>query len=87
MNRLMHATPERRHGTDVSLPSSSTGPICGVCRTDAYLSFENFIPASYSTEQKGLVPSVVSFSCRHCGHHYHQNAPDGWVPPGWQWYD
>lgn len=72
--------------------ASATGrhparPVCSLCRTDAYLSYDSFIPPFYSAESKGLSPSVVSYTCHNCGGHYSLNPPEGWTPPGWQWYD
>lgn len=37
-------------------------PTCGTCGTDAYLRYDDFIPAFYSAERKVLLPSVVSYS-------------------------
>lgn len=62
-------------------------PTCSACGAAAHLSWDDFVPARYDVEHGGRAPAVVSYTCRLCGSHYTHRAPEGWVPPGWEWYD
>jgi len=85
---MMPATPHRQHGAHASAPVlPQARPGCRNCGASAHLSYDAFVPACYGTEGQGLAASVVSYTCKQCGSHYSQHGPEGWVPPGWQWYD
>ncbi|MBT8162665.1 MULTISPECIES: hypothetical protein [Arthrobacter] len=79
------STPHERRNRP-SPANFQTLPYCDSCRTDAHLSYDDFVPAYYSGGQ-GLEPSTVRYTCKRCGNHYSHHAPQGWAPPGWQWYD
>ncbi len=80
--------PEHRQKTlHQSVPARPPStPACRKCGTDAYLNFDGFIPACYAVDRRGLRPSAVKYTCGHCGEYYSHEAPEGWAPPGWQWY-
>ncbi|WP_157372312.1 hypothetical protein [Arthrobacter sp. Soil736] len=81
------APDHRRLNLQESVPAQRPSlPTCRLCGTDAYLAFTGFVPASYASDREGLRPSLVSYSCEHCGKHNSHETPENWSPPGWQWY-
>lgn len=81
--------PHRMHSVrSAGLPPSfPAGPVCRSCGSDAHLSYESFVPARFNPGIDRMLPSVVNYTCRRCGKYHTQQAPEGWAPPGWQWYD
>lgn len=82
-------TGSERRQTDLrqTVPAPApTTPVCGQCRTDACLNLDVFVPACYAVDRRGLRPCAVIYTCGRRGTYYSRQAPEDWVPPGWQWY-
>lgn len=83
MTSTQHRPDSPRHPSGPGIP---VWPRCPTCHTDADLDYDAFVPA-HCGEDGSPVPSAVSFTCRRCGTHCTLEGPEGWVPPGWEWYD
>jgi hypothetical protein len=82
------ASPNRRKKSDLSaIPAQPLAPPrCDDCGTDAFLIFEDFIPAAFTGDDSGLLPPSVSYVCSNCGDFSAHDVPYGWSPAGWHWY-
>lgn len=81
--------PHRTQSRQGAEPSRfrAAEPVCRNCGPDAHLSYESFVPTRFNPGTDRMIPSMVHYLCARCGRRYTQYAPEGWAPPGWQWYD
>jgi hypothetical protein len=62
-------------------------PWCSNCRTDEFLIYEEFVPASVAVGSRDVVAASVSYSCSVCGRFNGHEVPPTWSPPNWFWYN